>query len=117
MRQGRNHLAGLAAEASVLQHYLAAGYALLARRYRGLRGEIDLVLARGASVIFVEVKKSRSFDAALARLGAAQIARIFDTASEFLGTQPQGQDTDTRFDVALVNAHGEISVIENALSQ
>lgn len=114
MKQARNHLAGLAAESSVLQRYVAEGYALLARRFRGLRGEIDLVLAKGASVIFVEVKKSHSFDAALARLGAAQIARIFDTAAEFLATQPRGLSTDARFDVALVNARGEVSVIENA---
>lgn len=117
MRQARNHLAGLAAENSVLQTYLAAGYDLLAQRFRGMRGEIDLVLGRGARVVFVEVKKSRSFDAALARLGPAQIGRIFQTASEYLATLPDGQMTETRFDVALVNARGEISVIENALWQ
>ncbi len=117
MRQKRNHLAGLAAEESVLRRYTAAGYALLARRFRGLRGEIDLVLGRSGEVVFVEVKKSRSFDSALARLGAAQIGRIFDTAAEFLGTQPLGQLTDRRFDVALVDASGEIQVMENALWQ
>lgn len=117
MRQARNYLAGLAAEDSVLRQYSGAGYALLARRFRGARGEIDLVLGRGSSVVFIEVKKSRSFDSAVARLGPAQTQRIFDTASEFLGTQPQGQMTETRFDVALVNARGEISVIENALWQ
>lgn len=115
MTAARNYHAGLAAEGSVLRHYLDAGYQLLAQRFRGLRGEIDLVLRKGASVIFVEVKKSRSFDAALARLGPAQIGRIFDTAAEFLGTQPLGQLTETRFDVALVNAHGQVAVIENAL--
>lgn len=116
MRQARNYQAGLAAEDSVLRQYLEAGYALLARRYRGKYGEIDLVLQHGSDVIFVEVKKSRSFEAAALRLGACQIDRIFQTASEFLGTQPQGQMTPTRFDVALVNAHGEVSVLENALA-
>lgn len=115
MKQARNYLAGLAAENSVLQRYVAEGYALLARRFRGLRGEIDLVLAKGTSVVFVEVKKSHSFDAAMAHLGEAQIARIFDTAAEYLATQPRGLSTESRFDLALVNAHGEISVIENAL--
>lgn len=115
MIAARNYHAGLAAEGSVLRHYLDAGYQLLAQRFRGLRGEIDLVLRKGASVIFVEVKKSRSFDTALARLGPAQIGRIFDTAAEFLGTQPLGQLTETRFDVALVNAEGQITVMENAL--
>ncbi len=117
MRQARNNMAGLAAEETVLRQYLAAGYALLARRYRGTRGEIDLVLGRNGDVVFIEVKKSRSFGAAVARLGAAQIGRIFATAAEFLGTQPMGQMTETRFDVALVNAQGDVSVIENALWQ
>lgn len=117
MRQARNYHAGMAAEDSVLRDYLAAGYALLARRFRGLRGEIDLVLGQGDNVIFVEVKKSRSFDAALARIGAPQIGRIYDTAAEFLSTRPNGQSTDSRFDIALVNARGEVQVMENALMQ
>lgn len=115
MKQARNHHAGLAAEDSVLRGYLAAGYAMLARRFRGARGEIDLILKHGEDVIFVEVKKSRSFDAALMRLGAAQIARICDTANEFLGTQPKGLLTEARFDVALVNSYGEVRIMENAL--
>lgn len=117
MREARNYQAGLAAEASVLRAYLEAGYILLAQRFRGARGEIDLILQRDCDVIFVEVKKSRSFEAAALRLGTRQISRIMDTASEFLGTQPRGQLTPTRFDVALVNAFGEVSVMENALTR
>jgi putative endonuclease len=117
MRQARNYHAGLAAEDIVLRSYQAAGYALLARRFRGLRGEIDLILRRGEDVIFVEVKKSKSFEAALARIGAAQISRIYDTASEFLSAQPKGLLTEARFDVALVDAQGVVRVIENALCQ
>lgn len=115
MNHGRNHLAGLAAEDGVLRDYAAKGYRLMERRYRGRGGEIDLVLSRGDDVIFVEVKKSRSFDAARARLGERQILRIFSAAAEFLGGQPKGQLTETRFDLALVNAHGEIAIMENAL--
>ena len=115
MNHARNHLAGLAAEDSVLRDYAAKGYHLLDRRYRGQGGEIDLVLERAGEVIFVEVKKSRSFDAARARLGQRQILRIFAAASEFLGGQPKGQLTQTRFDLALVNATGEVAIMENAL--
>ena len=115
MNHARNHLAGMAAEDSVLRDYTAKGYRLLERRFRGQGGEIDLVLGRGDDVIFVEVKKSRSFDTARARLGQRQILRIFNAAAEFLGGQPKGQLTETRFDLALVNAHGEVAVMENAL--
>ena len=55
--------AGLSAEAQVAADYAARGYRPLATRWRGRCGEIDLVLADGAGLVFVEVKKSRSFDA------------------------------------------------------
>lgn len=115
MNHARNHLAGLAAENSVLRDYASKGYRLLERRYRGQGGEIDLVLRHGDDVIFVEVKKSRSFDAARARLGQRQMTRIFAAASEFLGSLPKGQLTETRFDLALVNAQGDVAIMENAL--
>ena len=63
----------------------------------------------------VEVKKSRSFARAADRLSQRQIGRLMQAAEEFLSTQPRGSLTDVRFDVALVNARGEIKVIENAL--
>jgi len=116
MIHARNYHAGFAAEASVLRDYLAKGYTLLDRRFRGQRGEIDLILSKDATVVFVEVKKSRSFDAALARISEAQIARILATGAEYLDRLPGGQLTETRFDVALVDAHGQVSVMENALA-
>ena len=91
------------------------GYPLLARRWRGRSGEIDLVLRDGDGVIVVEVKKSRNFDRAVERLSQRQIGRLLRAGEEFLGTMPRGSLTDIRFDVALVNGHGEIRVIENAL--
>lgn len=111
----RNYQAGLAAEDSALRHYAQAGYALLARRWRGFQGELDLVMQHGADVVFVEVKKSRSFDQAVARLGHGQMARIWQTAEQFLDTQPLGLNTPARVDVALVNTYGQVHVIENAM--
>jgi putative endonuclease len=108
--------AGLAAEAAVAAHYLRAGCAVVAKRWRGTGGEIDLVARDSTGLVFVEVKKSRSFARAAERLTGRQIGRILDTASEFLAGEPGGQDTDLRFDVALVNATGQIEVLENALA-
>ncbi len=111
----RNYHAGLAAEDSVLRHYMSLGYALLAQRWRGMRGEIDLILGRDNDVVFVEVKKSKCFDQAVSRLGQAQLGRIYQTAEQFLGTLPMGLNTPARLDVALVNSYGDVRVIENAL--
>lgn len=107
--------AGLAAEDGVASDYARRGYPQLARRWRGQAGEIDLVVQDGDGVVMVEVKKSRSFARAADRLSQRQIGRLMQAAAEFLSTQPRGSLTDVRFDVALVNARGEIKVIENAL--
>lgn len=110
-----SHHAGLAAEAAVARRYCARGCTVAAARWRGAGGELDLVLRDGAGLIFVEVKKSRSFAAAAARLAPRQIARITAAASEFLAGEPGGQDTPARFDVALLDAQGRVEIIENAL--
>ncbi|MBN9886971.1 YraN family protein [Salipiger abyssi] len=108
--------AGLSAEARIAQDYERRGYRVAQRRWRGQGGEIDLILHDGEGLIFVEVKKSRSFDRALERLSQRQIARLLSAAEEFAGTQPRGSLTEMRFDVALMDGQGMIRVIENALS-
>lgn len=112
-----SHYAGLAAEASVAAHYLRCGKAVVAERWRGAAGELDLVVRDGAELVFVEVKRSRSFARAAERLTARQVTRILAAASEYLAGEPAGQDTPVRFDVALVNGTGEIEILENALCQ
>jgi putative endonuclease len=107
--------AGLAAEGAVAAHYLRAGLSIVAQRWRGQGGAIDLVARDGAELVFIEVKKSRSFAQAAARVSPRQIARIFDAAAEFLAGEPLGQATPVRFDVALVDGRGMIEVVENAL--
>lgn len=110
-----SYLKGLAAEQAVTRHYQAQGCTLLATRWRGKGGEIDLIFQANNEVIFVEVKASKDHGAAALRLSPRQIGRLFNTAAEFLGTQPAGQDTPSRFDVALVDQAGRIEVLENAL--
>jgi putative endonuclease len=43
-------------------HLEAAGYAILARNWRGAGGEIDLVARDGETIVFVEVKTRRGRD-------------------------------------------------------
>jgi len=106
--------AGLAAEDIVAQQYSRSGRPVLAKRWRGSAGEIDLVAQDGDGVIFIEVKKSRSHAQAVTRLTRRQMDRIYGAGSEFLATQPRGQLTDVRFDLALVDEMGRVDVIENA---
>ena len=106
---------GFAAEEQVASRYLATGKTIAARRWRGRSGEIDLIVRDGASVVFVEVKRSETFARAAEHLTPRQMDRIWSTASEFLAGEPAGQDTDVRFDVALVDGQGQIDIVENAL--
>lgn len=110
-----NYHAGRVAEENVERLYSRQGYDLAAQRWRGKGGELDLVFRSGEQVIFVEVKKSRTFARAAERVQPRQIQRIFDAASEFVADEPNGQMTDMRFDVALVDATGAVEVRENAL--
>lgn len=106
--------AGLAAEGAVESHYVRSGHVISDRRWRGAGGEIDLIARNGDVLIFIEVKKSRDFARAAEQLSQRQMTRIYNTASEFLAGEPSGQDTNVRFDVALMDGTGQIQVIENA---
>ena len=107
--------AGIAAENRIERAYLDRGATVSHRRWRGGGGEIDLILHEGEEVVFVEVKKSRSFDHAMQHLSSRQIARLLRAGEEFAGTQPRGSLTEMRFDVALMNEQGMIRIVENAL--
>lgn len=117
MRDGRalrNHLSGAAAEDSVARHYVAQGAEILARRWRGKAGEIDLIARQAGEYLFIEVKTSATTDAAIARVSPAQARRIMTAAQEYLADRPEGQLALMRFDVAVVDGQGVVSVLPNA---
>lgn len=111
-----NHLKGLAAEESVVATYLSRGCELLTRRWRGQAGEIDLIFSTGRTIVFVEVKASRSFSAAASHLSNRQIAVISRAIDEYLAEMPAGNLTDIRFDLAMVDQQGCVDVLENVLA-
>ncbi|MGJ8618249.1 MAG: YraN family protein [Sulfitobacter sp.] len=109
--------AGVAAENCVAQDYERRGFSVARKRWRGKGGEIDLVIRDGAGLIFVEVKQSRDFARAAQSLSARQMQRIYASAEEYLGQEPNGSLTNVRFDVALVDGSGATQIIENAFGQ
>ncbi|WP_244526347.1 YraN family protein [Wenxinia saemankumensis] len=111
-----SHRRGASAEQQVQDSYARRGYSVAATRWRGRGGEIDLILRRGGTSIFVEVKAARDADTALSRIRPAQIARIHAAASEYLGTLPDGSLSETRFDAACVDGYGRVTIHENILA-
>lgn len=112
-RRTTNYQAGLSAELTVLRHYQRQGAVLCEQRWRGPGGEIDLILAEGDGVVFVEVKKSKTHANAMQRLSGRQLARITASAEAYLDRCPNGSLTDVRIDVALVDAQGVVDVVSN----
>lgn len=115
-RGRRSYLSGLSAEQAVARAYRARGAKLLETRWRGRGGEIDLIFDEGGVIVFCEVKQARSFDEAMTRLRPAQMRRIHATGSEYLEFAPQGQLSQVRFDLAVVDAQGRVDVREGLFS-
>jgi len=109
------HHGGLAAERQVLRHYLRAGLSIVAERWRGRGGEIDLIARDASGYVFVEVKSGRDLSTAAGRLSLRQVRRLAAAAEEFLGTVAGGLANPLRFDLALVDRHGRVDIVENAL--
>lgn len=104
---------GLAAEDIALRDYLSRGYRLIAQRWRGRCGEIDLIFEGHAEFVFVEVKKARSLDIAATRLTDRQLWRIARSAEDYIGTEAADPLTPMRLDLATVDAMGRVAVLEN----
>ena len=112
----RAYLAGHAAEAHAMDLYAARGANLLETRWRGKSGEVDLIFEEHGEIVFAEVKAARSHEAAMARLGQAQIKRIHRAGSEYLVHTPKGQLSDVRFDLVVVDGQGRGDILEGAFS-
>ncbi|WP_170784845.1 YraN family protein [Ruegeria lacuscaerulensis] len=117
VRSSVSYQAGQSAELQVATDYERRGYSIAHRRWRGTGGEIDLIARDGDCLVFIEVKKSSSFDRAAERINQRQMKRICASASQFLENEPAGQLTNVRFDAALVDATGAVKIVENAFGQ
>lgn len=105
---------GAAGEDLSAAWYEARGYRVVARNWRCSGGELDLVLRRGATVVFCEVKTrtSLAFGSPLEAVTPLKQRRIRRLAAAWLHESP-GHATDVRFDVAGV-LDGTVEVVQNA---
>ena len=95
-----------------------AGYQIVARRWRAVTGEIDLIAKRRRLLVFVEVKYR--FDSQhIAAPTPRQCQRIRSTASSFIARYTAFSNYQCRFDLFIVNhdkilPEGHIAHIKNA---
>jgi putative endonuclease len=98
----RRNALGAAGETAVATWYEAAGYAVLDRNWRCRGGELDLVLGRGRTIVFCEVKTRRSdaFGIPAEAVTPRKQQRVRGLAVAWLAER--GVRGDVRFDVASV---------------
>jgi putative endonuclease len=109
-----NTVLGRDGEDLTAAHYRSRGYTVLARNWRCARGEIDLVCARGETLVFCEVK-ARSHTATghpLEAVTATKQMRLRRLAAAFLVSQSTYW-AEIRFDVASVMGR-RLQVVEGA---
>lgn len=82
--------AGRLAEERALAYLEQQGLRLVERNARSRRGEIDLVMRDGVTLVFVEVRQRTSarFGGAAASIGATKQARLWRSAQHFLCRYP-----------------------------
>lgn len=89
-------------------HFLEKkGYRLIAQNKRCQRGiganEIDLIMKKNKTLIFVEVKKRHSSNQCAYAITPKAQQRIFRAAEIFIAQNPNFQDYQYRFDALLIS--------------
>lgn len=106
---------GLIAETCAGWFLMAKGYRVLARRFKTPVGEIDLVVKRGRTVAFIEVKRRGTTADGLYAVHAGNAARVRRAAEWWLKTNPSFADKcDLRFDVVVLSPYRLIRHVSNA---
>lgn len=110
---------GLEGETRAWAALEAAGYRLLARRYRTKYGELDIVARHDAAIVFVEVKtrRGRRFGDPAASVTWQKQRRLVAMATEFLARHRLTR-VAVRFDVVAVEVPADtapvVTVIRDA---
>jgi len=103
MNRMRRYRAGLAAEAAAALMLRARGWRIVARRMKTPLGEIDIIAQRGDVTAFIEVKKRKHHEDAIAALRPQQQRRLIKAARWWLAAHPRALNGACRFDLVAVN--------------
>lgn len=106
---------GQAAESQALRYLLDQGLLLVARNFKAARGEIDLIMRDGETLVFLEVRARAAtrFARAAETVGSVKQKRIVHTAQWFLSQRGWHDRYACRFDVIAIDGD-ELSWIQAA---
>ena len=94
---------GHAAEWLAMASMILKGYKPLAHRYQGMGGEIDLIMQRGETITFIEVKARSRKDAALLAIDSTKIRKFNKAVQHWLMRHAWAQAYTLRGDAILVS--------------
>ena len=97
---------GKDAEQQALEHLQRQGLRLLAQNWLCKRGELDLVMLDGDTVVFVEVRyrKYAQWGGALASIDERKRQKLILAAQFFLLSEHRWADSPCRFDVVAIES-------------
>ena len=103
---------GSQAELQACEYLLARGLKLVEKNYRCKRGEIDLIMRDGNSLVFVEVRYRKNFDygGAAASITAKKQEKLQLTALHYM--QHRSGQCNVRFDVIAITGTGRQQQLE-----
>ena len=104
---------GRRGERAAARHLRRRGWTIIATRWRGAGGELDLIAARGGVVAACEVKTRGDRDALAEPLTSAQRARMRRAAEAFLAGRPDLGGREARLDLITVHLRGPIARVRH----
>lgn len=101
-RRRTTFLRGHRAEWIALLFLVCKGYRPLARRYSAAGGEIDLIVARGDTIAFIEVKARGMMDDALTAITSTKQRRFSRAARAWLSRNAWASSKTWRADAVFI---------------
>ena len=78
------------------------GYKIIAHRYKTKLGEIDIIVAKNNTLVFIEVKSRKSDEKCFIAITPKQLHRIQNASQIFLNRHPKYHAYALRYDVMLI---------------
>ncbi len=109
MARGRTTAVGRRAEQLAKRFLGGQGLRPIAENYRCRLGEIDLVMAEGSQIVFVEVRyrSSRRLSNAKHTVDRHKRQKLIRTAAMFLASSPRFANCVVRFDVVGIDQEAD----------